>query len=80
MTEPNDAISPEFEQKFIAFIGKIGVVISLLLFPPIFKPLFAVSAFVLSETTELWWFSSILFVVSLMLIFLAKKVPLDNFF
>ncbi len=74
MKESNQTISQDFEYKFIAFIGKIGVVISLFLFPPIFKPLFAVSAFVLSETLELWWFSSLLLLVSLALIFLAKKI------
>ncbi len=69
--------SLEFEKKFISFVGKTGLSISLLLIPPLFRPFFAVSGFILNETALLWEYSSILFIISLGLVLFSKKINLS---
>jgi hypothetical protein len=73
LTEPT-SISPGFEYKFISFVGKIGVLFSIMLFPPVFKAIFSVSDLVLNESKLLWVYSILFLIISLLQIISPKKI------
>jgi hypothetical protein len=74
MTDNTTPISTDFERRLVSFVGKLGLLISILLIPPVFTKVFAVSEFLFNEKTLLWVFSSILFGLSLFQILFSKKI------
>ncbi len=72
--EENKTNSQDFEFKFTSFVGKTGVLFSILLLPPIFKSTLSVSSLVLKEEARLWAGSLMFLILSLLFIFFAKKI------
>ncbi|NQX96443.1 MAG: hypothetical protein HRT73_01005, partial [Flavobacteriales bacterium] len=80
MEEQDVSLSPEFEKKFISFVGKFGILISLLLLPPFFTNFLTVSTLVLNEVNILWGFSTLLLIISLFQIIVPNKIKISYSF